>query len=623
MIAQSFIQELLSRIDIVEVINKVVPLKKTGKNYMCCCPFHKEKTPSFSVNPQKQLYKCFGCGASGSAIGFVMQYEGVSYPEAIRRLAESIGMTVPEEHNGAERRQKAKTLTDFMQHASDFYTQALKANQHVIDYLKRRGISGQTAARFGLGYSPDAWSALKEVFGADYDSEALTEQEGCGLVIVNEQGRRYDRFRGRLMFPIRNPRGQVIGFGARTLNGDEHPKYLNSPETAIYHKGREIYGLYEASAAIRDKGRAIVCEGYMDVIQLSQAGFEESCAALGTAVTVDHVRKLLKMVNCIYFSFDGDSAGQHALERALHAALPVVNDSQEVRFVVLPQEHDPDSLIRQNGAHAFEAELKNSLTLTQFFLRTVSSGKDLTVPEGRSQMLAQSKPLIVTMTQAPILREQLIGDLAMLARMSPDEVTRLFGLAVVPTVVQTGKRAWNRNQTNSFRRQGWESKNFRKELPIDQSALQDGCRGKLLQYLLSFPTLATEFSGRIEEEFVGRDDEMSRKVLEVWRSVTEQAQPITQGGILLELLHESPYIATYRAMLNREFDINTPIEVSRLDVDIILDTLEEEDCAESLKRLLQASEHDLAQYQRIQQRRLRIKKQIAEKRAQLSNWLHA
>ena len=257
MIPESFIQELLSRIDIVEVINKVSPLKRTGKNFMCCCPFHKEKTPSFSVSQQKQFFKCFGCGAAGNVIGFVMRYEGLSYPDAIRKLAESIGMTVPETPRDREARTRARSLTDMMKAAADYYSSCLKTNTRTIEYLKRRGITGETAARFTLGYSPDAWQPLKDVFGEQYASKDLEEEGGCGLVIKNGE-KRYDRFRGRLMFPIRNPRGQVIAFGARTLNGDEHPKYLNSPETALYHKSREIYGFYEAAATIREKRRAIV-----------------------------------------------------------------------------------------------------------------------------------------------------------------------------------------------------------------------------------------------------------------------------------------------------------------------------------------------------------------------------
>lgn len=548
MIPESFIQELLSRIDIVEVINKVSPLKRTGKNFMCCCPFHKEKTPSFSVSQQKQFFKCFGCGASGNVIGFLMRYEGLSYPEAIRKLAESIGMTVPETPRDRETRTRVRSLTDMMKAASDYYSASLKTNTRTIEYLKQRGITGETAARFALGYSPDAWQPLKDVFGDQYASKDLEEEGGCGLVIHNGD-KRYDRFRGRLMFPIRNPRGQVIAFGARTLNGDEHPKYLNSPETALYHKSREIYGLYEASASIREKHRAIVCEGYMDVIQLSQAGFTEACAALGTAVTAEHVQKLLRAVDTVYFSFDGDSAGQHALRRALEAALPVVEDDQEIRFVVLPPEHDPDSLIKEKGAQAFEDELQKSLTLTQYFVRTVSQGKDLGTAEGRSQFVAESKPLIVSMRSAPILRKQLVGELAMHARMSPDEIERLCGIASVRKLPAANPATGMHFDARRNRSYGGFTP--RKPFfgtggePVSLAPTSD-IRERLLQNLLNYPALAVEFSSRIEEEFVGSEAEAAREILEVWRTVTADEEPLLQSQLILERLQSQSLL---RALL--------------------------------------------------------------------------
>lgn len=560
MIPESFIQELLSRIDIVEVINKVSPLKRTGKNFMCCCPFHKEKTPSFSVSQQKQFFKCFGCGASGNVIGFLMRYEGLSYPEAIRKLAESIGMTVPETPRDRETRTRVRSLTDMMKAASDYYSASLKTNTRTIEYLKQRGITGETAARFALGYSPDAWQPLKDVFGDQYASKDLEEEGGCGLVIHNGD-KRYDRFRGRLMFPIRNPRGQVIAFGARTLNGDEHPKYLNSPETALYHKSREIYGLYEASASIREKHRAIVCEGYMDVIQLSQAGFTEACAALGTAVTAEHVQKLLRAVDTVYFSFDGDSAGQHALRRALEAALPVVEDDQEIRFVVLPPEHDPDSLIKEKGAQAFEDELQKSLTLTQYFVRTVSQGKDLGTAEGRSQFVAESKPLIVSMRSAPILRKQLVGELAMHARMSPDEIERLCGIASVRKLPAANPATGMHFDARRNRSYGGFTP--RKPFfgtggePVSLAPTSD-IRERLLQNLLNYPALAVEFSSRIEEEFVGSEAEAAREILEVWRTVTADEEPLLQSQLILERLQSSRYYAHYCDLVAREMVLQTP-----------------------------------------------------------------
>lgn len=620
MIPESFIQELLSRIDIVEVINKVSPLKRTGKNFMCCCPFHKEKTPSFSVSQQKQFFKCFGCGASGNVIGFLMRYEGLSYPEAIRKLAESIGMTVPETSRDRETRTRVRSLTDMMKAASDYYSASLKTNTRTIEYLKQRGITGETAARFALGYSPDAWQPLKDVFGDQYASKDLEEEGGCGLVIHNGD-KRYDRFRGRLMFPIRNPRGQVIAFGARTLNGDEHPKYLNSPETALYHKSREIYGLYEASASIREKHRAIVCEGYMDVIQLSQAGFTEACAALGTAVTAEHVQKLLRAVDTVYFSFDGDSAGQHALRRALEAALPVVEDDQEIRFVVLPPEHDPDSLIKEKGAQAFEDELQKSLTLTQYFVRTVSQGKDLGTAEGRSQFVAESKPLIVSMRSAPILRKQLVGELAMHARMSPDEIERLCGIASVRKLPAANPATGMHFDARRNRSYGGFTP--RKPFfgtggePVSLAPTSD-IRERLLQNLLNYPALAVEFSSRIEEEFVGSEAEAAREILEVWRTVTADEEPLLQSQLILERLQSSRYYAHYCDLVAREMVLQTPENAARVEVELTFDRLELQRIESNLMQATLEAKPDIQRIMGLDTKRKVLKARIDEVQKQFA-----
>lgn len=620
MIPESFIQELLSRIDIVEVINKVSPLKRTGKNFMCCCPFHKEKTPSFSVSQQKQFFKCFGCGASGNVIGFLMRYEGLSYPEAIRKLAESIGMTVPETPRDRETRTRVRSLTDMMKAASDYYSASLKTNTRTIEYLKQRGITGETAARFALGYSPDAWQPLKDVFGDQYASKDLEEEGGCGLVIHNGD-KRYDRFRGRLMFPIRNPRGQVIAFGARTLNGDEHPKYLNSPETALYHKSREIYGLYEASASIREKHRAIVCEGYMDVIQLSQAGFTEACAALGTAVTAEHVQKLLRAVDTVYFSFDGDSAGQHALRRALEAALPVVEDDQEIRFVVLPPEHDPDSLIKEKGAQAFEDELQKSLTLTQYFVKTVSQGKDLGTAEGRSQFVAESKPLIVSMRSAPILRKQLVGELAMHARMSPDEIERLCGIASVRKLPAANPATGMHFDARRNRSYGGFTP--RKPFfgtggePVSLAPTSD-IRERLLQNLLNYPALAVEFSSRIEEEFVGSEAEAAREILEVWRTVTANEEPLLQSQLILERLQSSRYYAHYCDLVAREMVLQTPENAARVEVELTFDRLELQRIESNLMQATLEAKPDIQRIMGLDTKRKVLKARIDEVQKQFA-----
>lgn len=608
MIPQSFIQELLSRLDIVEVIGRHVSLKKTGKNYIACCPFHKEKTPSFTVTPSKQIYKCFGCGAFGDAIRFTMTYEGLNYPEAIRALAERLGMVVPEDEVGRKKSARAKTLFDHMLEAADFYRTQLGCSERAKTYLKNRGITAETAARFCLGFSPESWNSLKEVFGEHYESKELEDKEGCGLVIRNESGRRYDRFRGRLMFPIRNPRGQVIGFGARTMNGDEHPKYINSSETPIYHKGTEIYGLYEAADTIRAKHRAVICEGYMDVIQLSQAGFKEAVAALGTAVTSDHVKKLLKLTDALYFSFDGDAAGQHALRRGLEAALPVLSDTQSVRFIVLPPEHDPDSLIKAEGPQAFEKALETSLSLSDFFVKVVSEGKDLLTPEGRSAFLSEAKPLVVSMRSAPFLRTQLVAFLAMKARMSPDDLEIAFGIAaprpaVKPESTDSKKPDWIRSSSGFARRTGANL------MPLPSIGIYSE---RILSNFLSFPALCAEFSEDVEDFFIGRNDALSRQILEVWRAALGGESPITQTQVLLEMLSKSAYVEAYRAAVAKEIELQTPLERARLETRSAFLRLERERLRERTRDVASEEPFDATLYGQLRSQESELAKTISE-----------
>ena len=590
MIPQSFIQELLSRLDIVEVISRHVPLKKTGKNYIACCPFHREKTPSFTVTPSKQIYKCFGCGAFGDAIRFTMNYEGLNYPEAIKALAGRLGMVVPEDEEGKKRSAKAKTLYDHMKEAADFYRTNLSKSDVAINYLKGRGITGETAARYCLGYSPEAWNALKDIFGATYENKALQDAEGCGLVICNENGRVYDRFRGRLMFPIRNPRGQVIGFGARTLNGDEHPKYLNSPETPIYHKGVEIYGLYEANDTIRAKHRAIVCEGYMDVIQLSQAGFREAVAALGTSVTSDHVRKLLKITESIYFSFDGDAAGQHALRRGLEAALPAIADGQAAYFIVLPPEHDPDSLIKEKGAAAFEEAITKALPLSEFFVKTVGEGKDLRTPEGRSAFLKEAKPLIISMRSAPFMRTQLVNFLAMKTRMSPDDLEVAFGIAKPR---ETAQKVSFKDRVKPISGIG----EFSERILVD---------------FLNYPELCGEFSDFVEEYFVGEESRLAREILEVWRTALKEEAPIKKTQVLLDLLSPSESIAKYREAVSKEIQVQTTLEGARTEVHAAFLRLELAKVQEKAREVASFEPLDVALYTRLASREKEIKAEVSE-----------
>ena len=423
MIPESFIQELLARVDIVDVIERYVPLKKGGANYQACCPFHSEKTPSFSVSPAKQFYHCFGCGAHGSALGFLMQYSGLGFVEAVEDLAHSLGMQVPQvsDRVQTERARKAP-LTELMARAARFYIDQLKLSAKAIDYLKGRGLTGEIAARFGLGYAPDDWQGLQKVF-PDYNDSALVE---CGLVIENDQGRRYDRFRDRVMFPILDQRGNVIGFGGRVI-GQGEPKYLNSPETPLFEKGRELYGLTHARQAIREDDTVIVVEGYMDVVALAQHGVGNAVATLGTATTPNHVHKLLRQASKVVFCFDGDAAGRKAAWRALDASLDQLADDKSAGFLFLPPEHDPDSFVRAEGADAFRRLIRQPTTLTEFLLRELKSDVDLATAEGRARLVHDAKPYLQKLS-APILRVQLTKAIAETAAVSQAEVEAQCGL---------------------------------------------------------------------------------------------------------------------------------------------------------------------------------------------------
>jgi len=416
MIPHSFVQELLARVDIVDVVSRHVELKKAGINHKGLCPFHGEKTPSFIVSPSRQTYHCFGCGAHGDAIRFLVEHTGASFTEAVHDLAQQVGLTVPRDERRPENRARAAqarahqaTLTEVLAKAAAHWRHQLKGSERAIRYLKGRGLTGEIAARFGLGYAPEGWRGLASVF-ARYDDPLLVES---GLVIVQgegEEAKRYDRFRDRIMFPIRSVKGEVIGFGGRVLDGGE-PKYLNSPETPVFVKGQELYGLYEARKAIRQAGYALVVEGYMDVVALAQSGLANAVATLGTACTADHVAKLLRFTDGVVFSFDGDAAGRRAAERALEASLPHATDLRSIRFLFLPPEHDPDSYVRECGQVAFEQAVAQALPLSAMLLRTAQDGADLATPEGRARMLAQAKPLLAHMPVG-LLREQMLAELA-------------------------------------------------------------------------------------------------------------------------------------------------------------------------------------------------------------------
>jgi DNA primase len=454
LIPDSFIQDLLNRVDVADVVGRYVQLKKGGINLLGLCPFHNEKSPSFTVSPTKQFYHCFGCGAHGSAITFLMEHTGASFPEAVRTLAGAIGMTVPEENRSpgqqaatARRREEVSQHTKALDAAQKHYLAQLRDSPAAIRYLKQRGLTGIIAKEFGLGWASADRQALSKVFPR-YDDPILVES---GLVIESEDGRRYDRFRERVMFPIRNVKGEIVGFGGRII-GKGEPKYLNSPETPVFSKGNELYGLFEARAAIRSEGAVIVVEGYMDVVGLAQLGVRNAVATLGTATTPTHIQKLLRASDKIIFSFDGDSAGRRAAWRALQACLPLLRDDISIRFLFLPTEHDPDSYIREFGEEAFRACLKESDALSTFFLNELASRHSVKEVEGRSALVHEARPLLAQVP-AITLKIQLQNELARLVQLTPEELAQLMAQLPPPTMAglpdaggsRVGNPAGNRN----------------------------------------------------------------------------------------------------------------------------------------------------------------------------------
>ncbi|MFC4159461.1 DNA primase [Chitinimonas lacunae] len=522
-IPEDFVQDLLNRLDIVEVVERYLPLKKAGQNYMACCPFHKEKSPSFTVSPTKQFYHCFGCGVHGSAIGFVMEYEGLGFQDTVEKLAESVGMKVPRGEGGTPVRRPAKdvSLVELNARALQFYRQCLKDSPRAIDYLKRRGLTGQVAARFGLGYAPDNWHPLAQVFGDYATNPALKE---VGLVIDHEDsGRRYDRFRDRIIFPILDSKHNVIGFGGRVIDQGD-PKYLNSPETPLFHKGLELYGLPQARQAVRTKGRVLVVEGYMDVVALAQLGVEYAVATLGTACTPDHVRKLLRLADEVVFCFDGDNAGRRAAWRALENSVGQVVDGKKLSFLFLPPEHDPDSYIRAHGAEAFEALVADAgLGMAAFLTRELASQVDLASEEGRAKLLHLAKPL-VEQIQAPALGTLVRKRLAELVELETNEVARLTGASSRASgPVSGGERGGGRR---------WS-------LDPQPSVKPAADLGReLLQLLLVAPHLALE----VPQSALPHDSDNPRlqAIVRVVDFVVEQIVP-PLGVHMLEALRDSEY----------------------------------------------------------------------------------
>lgn len=431
-IPQSFIDEIVGRSDIVEIIGSRLALKKAGREYKACCPFHNEKTPSFWVSPDKQFYHCFGCGAHGTVIGFLMQYEKLEFPEAIAALAERTGLELPREVQDTQRTGSGD-LYEVLAAAGRFFEQNLQDDARAQAYLKTRGIEPGTARAFALGYATDSWNALLNRFGSQEDDRRRLLQAGLVIERDTHGGERqagfYDRFRDRLMFPIRDGRGRVVAFGGRVIDAGE-PKYLNSPETPLFHKGRELYGLYEARQARADFRRLLIVEGYMDVVRLHQAGITFAVATLGTATTQEHLNKIFRITSEVIFCFDGDRAGRQAAWRALENALPLARDGRELKFLFLPEGEDPDTLVATEGQAGFEARLLGAMPLSEYLLAHLAQQVDLAHVDGRAKLAALARPLFARMPEG-VYRELLADRLAAEIRMPASKLKELL-LAATP-----------------------------------------------------------------------------------------------------------------------------------------------------------------------------------------------
>ena len=612
MIPQSFIADLLNRVDIVEVVGRHVTLKKAGANYQGLCPFHNEKSPSFSVSPTKQFYHCFGCGAHGSAISFLMEHSGLTYVDAIEELARSSGLTVPREERRPQdlaRQKQALALSEVMSPAADWYKQQLKGAPRAIDYLKRRGLSGEIAKRFGLGYAPESWQGLEAVFGT-YTEDAIANVLVEAGLIIQSDAKRYDRFRDRIIFPIRNPKGQVIAFGGRILDAGE-PKYLNSPETPLFSKGNTLYGLFEARQAIRDKGYVIVCEGYMDVVALAQLGFANGVATLGTACTSNHVRSLMRQSDRIVFSFDGDAAGQRAAKRALEACLPMMADDKEVKFLFLPEEHDPDSFVRERGADAFEQAISQAMPLSAFFIQVANEGHDWNTPEGRAQTQHDAKPLILAMP-AIALRAQLIRELAQKIGITPAELENFCGLKTVtetrvaPTMVSNTSGSYVQSATNAAGKKPWNKKPAIPKGPPPTAPTD--LAEQVLRILLQFPQMGRQLQPEQKRLILASAKKRSDKAMFLMDDLISQCEsmPANVGfAVFQEQLDKTALAKSYAILRERIMSAELSEDAAKEDFEGTLKKLEQLDLKEQMTDIAariasgQAQESDKALYRQL------------------------
>ena len=511
LIPQNFIDDLIARVDIVEIMGSRIQIKKAGKEFKAVCPFHDDSNPSLTISPSKGFYHCFSCGAHGTAVGFLMNYEHLSFIEAIESLASSLGVEIPYEQN-QQPIKKNNNLYDLLAEIQAHYQLLLKKNSGAIEYLKNRGITGDVAKRFNIGFAPPGWRNILDKYGTS--KNGTSELLKLGLIIQKDNNNYYDRFRERIMFPIRDNRGRYIGFGGRILN-QEQPKYLNSPETPLFHKGRELYGLYECQQALRNIQRIVVVEGYMDVISLAQHGIDYAVASMGTATTDDHFNRLFRLTDYIYFCFDGDQAGLDAAWRALKNALPHVREGRQIKFVFLPEKDDPDTYVKKNSATAFEKELDDGLDLSDFLIEKLAKDIDMKSIDGRARLAEKTKPLVNQIPEG-IFKELILEKLSGAIGLSTAKLNKLLV-----------------NQDNQLARNGRSriiSKLPKKKLKSGPSVIK-----KAITLILNHPSIAND----ITHEKIGKNAKPGVEILKKLVTTIQEKPQITTAG-LIELWRDDP-----------------------------------------------------------------------------------
>jgi DNA primase len=600
-IPQSFIDDLTARADIVELIGSRVELKKAGREYRACCPFHNEKTPSFWVSPVKQFYHCFGCGAHGTALGFLMEYDKLSFPEAIEELASRLGLDVPREA-GSQPDTAGSTapLYDMNLRVAQYFASVLPNDARAKEYVKKRGLTRETLDRFLIGFATNSWNEVLKRFGArDADRKVLSD---CGLIIERERtdsrtlDRHYDRFRDRLMFPIRDSRGRVLAFGGRIIDAGE-PKYLNSPETMLFHKGRELYGLYEVRQSRSALKRLLVVEGYMDVARLHQAGVNYAVATLGTATTPEHLRRIFKLVNEVVFCFDGDKAGRAAAWRALGNALPEARDGRQIRFLFLPEGHDPDSLVGIEGREAFEKRLDGALPLSEYLASALAEQTDLSHADGRAQFAELARPL-VTKVAPGVYRDLLIDRLSESIKLTSARLNQIWFNEVTDPA------------GNHLSAQPPMSEPRRAPARPRDGGGGKGLVTKAVKLVVHFPAIAAKISGAQLTQLEMTDDPGSRFLFELLDQLQQEPAPNT--AVLLERWRDRPEVVRMRALAGEEM-LGLEESSAALDLTAAIETLALEPTVRRYDELM--AKGDLTDDERTELKELNVAIHMAKSRA--------